>query len=160
MLVDVVFLKGEGLGSLDEDCSVWSWGCTCQHVGPRRDRSGGSFLESGSVRAARGWEVARHEPRAEPQLSRTQWLPEGAGSWGMAKVCVSEAMEETASLWMCWRNLFQPGKWLSGLAKGKADDRTSLPNHGRRFLYKLLTWFVLPMEAKFHYLTFSCSTLC
>lgn len=125
MCVDVVFLKGEGLGTAVLDAGVPLAAC--------RTRSAGSFLESSPGRAARagGW-----QPRGDLELSRTQWLPEGAGSWGMAKVWVSEAMEETASLWMCWRNSFQPGEGLSGWAKAKPNDRTSVPNHDRRFLCK------------------------
>lgn len=64
------------MGSLDEDCSVGSW----QHVGPRGERSDGSFLESSPVHAAKGWEVARHQPEVTSSSAGLKGLPEGAGS--------------------------------------------------------------------------------
>lgn len=84
MLVDVVFLKGEGLGSLDEGCSVLPWGCTLPACGtqerkewqflPRKQPCPRSQGVGGSRTQAQRW------PRAQQDSSGCQKEQE-ADAW-------------------------------------------------------------------------------
>lgn len=133
MLVDVVFLKGGRSGQP-------GWGLFCWILAAcgTQGRKEWRFLpRKQPCPCSQGVGGGRTPARGDLELSRTQGaarrsrkLMHGQG------LCLWGNGRNSFSVDVLWRNLFQPRKQPSGLAKGKPEDRTSLPNYGRRFLYK------------------------